>query len=419
MNLHEYPDNPAHVPEYQVAVMAAHIKHKKPVQARPRHVLGHPEWSPTIPNPVWNWAAFDYRIKPTTVREWLEQLPDGYRERAMKNCARPTIVPSCSCARDALLAAFTWSSSPEGSDFWAGVCRHIEHGEPLPPLPVSRIAAGHNPDKLTEEQVGTSKGWRLLEREEIHDGHPSCPDLEIWIRADLWSAGYYGDCLSASYRTKKPKGYFLPKKFYRAKDGLFGGNNPYYIERVGNKLTFVDLDGTREDAPHGGEFPANATSWVEFDGDPTPFLLKTQRQKDTEAYELQFSAFTVERRDEGRRNLSPAPIFTMNETKTHINDGGPAFPVTNPAIHEAHGMTLRDWFAGQALAGYNAHPTAEFSFVWENTKGERRFLGYGATPFGEDVEGWHIVLTPLQGMAESMYAQADAMLAARAKEAAK
>lgn len=32
-----------------------------------------------------------------------------------------------------------------------------------------------------------------------------------------------------------------------------------------------------------------------------------------------------------------------------INDGGPAFPTR---YHEdMHGMTLRDWFAGQALAG--------------------------------------------------------------------
>jgi hypothetical protein len=32
-----------------------------------------------------------------------------------------------------------------------------------------------------------------------------------------------------------------------------------------------------------------------------------------------------------------------------INDGGPAFPWHERGIY--HGMTLRDWFAGQALAG--------------------------------------------------------------------
>jgi len=34
-------------------------------------------------------------------------------------------------------------------------------------------------------------------------------------------------------------------------------------------------------------------------------------------------------------------------------DGGPAFPVSLPGMGDngASGMTLRDWFAGQALAG--------------------------------------------------------------------
>ena len=39
---------------------------------------------------------------------------------------------------------------------------------------------------------------------------------------------------------------------------------------------------------------------------------------------------------------------------TPINDGGPAFPVTgcvHPNGNAMVGMTLRDYFAGQALAG--------------------------------------------------------------------
>jgi len=33
------------------------------------------------------------------------------------------------------------------------------------------------------------------------------------------------------------------------------------------------------------------------------------------------------------------------------NDGGPAFPTTSEPFHQGFsGMTLRDWFAGQALA---------------------------------------------------------------------
>ena len=39
-----------------------------------------------------------------------------------------------------------------------------------------------------------------------------------------------------------------------------------------------------------------------------------------------------------------------------IGDGGPAFPVVaeNGLGHVAPGMSLRDWFAGQALAGFAA-----------------------------------------------------------------
>jgi len=40
---------------------------------------------------------------------------------------------------------------------------------------------------------------------------------------------------------------------------------------------------------------------------------------------------------------------------TQINDGGPAFPVTYPNGNMDYGMTLRDYFAGQALAGMMAH----------------------------------------------------------------
>lgn len=46
-----------------------------------------------------------------------------------------------------------------------------------------------------------------------------------------------------------------------------------------------------------------------------------------------------------------------------MNDGGSAFPLVIPPMdgHTTHvrGMTLRDWFAGQALAGQLAHDSLE------------------------------------------------------------
>jgi hypothetical protein len=48
-----------------------------------------------------------------------------------------------------------------------------------------------------------------------------------------------------------------------------------------------------------------------------------------------------------------------------INDGGPAFPwelrLDNGAVSYSPGMSLRDYFAGQALAGYLACPDLSFT----------------------------------------------------------
>ena len=73
--------------------------------------------------------------------------------------------------------------------------------------------------------------------------------------------------------------------------------------------------------------------------------------------------------------------------KTPSNDGGPAFPFINDHTHPTtinHGMTLRDYFAGQALAGFIAAST------------------------GRDVHS--------QPAARMCYQMADAMLAARERK---
>jgi hypothetical protein len=72
-----------------------------------------------------------------------------------------------------------------------------------------------------------------------------------------------------------------------------------------------------------------------------------------------------------------------------INDGGPAFPSTiqyfpdDKNANEEQGMTLRDWFAGQALAGVTSSVNDEIS------------------------------VGQVEGIAEIAYALADAMLKAR------
>jgi hypothetical protein len=72
------------------------------------------------------------------------------------------------------------------------------------------------------------------------------------------------------------------------------------------------------------------------------------------------------------------------------NDGGAAFPVPDDAS-DIPGMSLRDWFAGQALAGL-ASDGERLNAVHE---------------YGDD---------PAQAVALAAYAIADAMLRARGDE---
>lgn len=100
-----------------------------------------------------------------------------------------------------------------------------------------------------------------------------------------------------------------------------------------------------------------------------------------------------------------------------INDGGPAFPNNDAHGCAFPGMTLRDWFAGQALAGFMAHPDNEMSFQWTNSETrETRLLPYGSNPAGGGP--WVITRTPAQAMAQHIWSRADAMLAARERKEA-
>jgi len=74
-----------------------------------------------------------------TTLEWFNELPDGYRERAIANATKsgtindPDLEPS---AKSNLKCAFFWMSTSEGHDFWLAVYNHlINPKNPLPPLP--------------------------------------------------------------------------------------------------------------------------------------------------------------------------------------------------------------------------------------------------------------------------------------------
>lgn len=82
---------------------------------------------------------------------------------------------------------------------------------------------------------------------------------------------------------------------------------------------------------------------------------------------------------------------------TDTNDGGPAFPMpasehSQGGHFEQLGMSLRDWFAGQAIPAVIRQCASDLS--WNNPD----------------------KLTPAQYFARTAYEVADAMLAARARK---
>jgi len=83
-------------------------------------------------------------------------------------------------------------------------------------------------------------------------------------------------------------------------------------------------------------------------------------------------------------------------TTKQVNDGGPAFPQKEPLTDDWQGMTLRDWFAGQALTSV----ADDFTNMLEAARDELGCYdkGYQAT--------YRII-------SRRAYAIADAMLAAR------
>lgn len=57
-----------------------------------------------------------------TIKEALNQLPDGPRQAALENAHPDTLHDECDGMADALSGAFRWGESPQGASYWEVIC---------------------------------------------------------------------------------------------------------------------------------------------------------------------------------------------------------------------------------------------------------------------------------------------------------
>jgi len=88
-----------------------------------------------------------------TVEEWLNELPDGYRERALKNVDVYKLNDLRDCMDEAIAEHCNWSRTPEGYQFWYEVYNHFEAGNTLPLLPCEKTSKPTNP----KDALGVNK----------------------------------------------------------------------------------------------------------------------------------------------------------------------------------------------------------------------------------------------------------------------
>lgn len=79
-----------------------------------------------------------------TKKQWLGELPDGYKELALSNLDTKSSSIRKKNMHEAIVAAFVWYETKQGHDFWEQVCKHYKLGTPLPPLPTIENKGGEN-----------------------------------------------------------------------------------------------------------------------------------------------------------------------------------------------------------------------------------------------------------------------------------
>ena len=93
-------------------------------------------------------------------KKYLNQLPDGYRERALsqinEECVNDTSVTDT--VLTAIFKFCNWEDTEEGEDFWGNVYDHYEYGNPLPLLPNDGDTVQATV-QATEHHMSDSEAW--------------------------------------------------------------------------------------------------------------------------------------------------------------------------------------------------------------------------------------------------------------------
>jgi len=64
-------------------------------------------------------------VKKKTIKELLETLPDGIREKALANMESDLAGRVVESLADAVDCAFFWETTPEGVDYWDKIFRRL------------------------------------------------------------------------------------------------------------------------------------------------------------------------------------------------------------------------------------------------------------------------------------------------------
>lgn len=109
-----------------------------------------------------------------TQREWLNQLPSDYRERAIRASLPYDLDVQRSGLADSIIA-IRWSQSPEGEDFWMSMYSWVVRGISIPP---PRIPNGA-PIETFPQTMKTVREW-LSELPEPYNQLALAADPRNW-----------------------------------------------------------------------------------------------------------------------------------------------------------------------------------------------------------------------------------------------